>query len=168
MVRPEAREIAARLAERGETLAVVETAAGGLICGALAAVPGASAWLLGGVVAYGAGAKEQWLGVTAADVAPDGVVSARAAQLMAQAVRRSTGATWGMAETGIAGPQTGRRSTKPAGLVFLAVDGPIAAAVEQRTDLPGREDNQEAFTLLALRLLLESLRRAPHTAAQAE
>jgi nicotinamide mononucleotide (NMN) deamidase PncC len=82
---------------------------------------------------------------------------------MAERVRDTLGATWGLAETGIAGPQTGRRSAKPAGLVYVAVAGPITASAERRTELSGREENQRAFTTHALALLLESLRRAPHT-----
>ncbi|HEU5317851.1 MAG TPA: CinA family protein [Chloroflexota bacterium] len=163
MARPEAQAIAALLTERHETLAVAETAAGGLISAALAAIPGASAWFLGGAVAYGVGAKERWLGLTASDLAPHGAVSQHAARLMAQRVRAATGATWGLAETGIAGPQTGRRSSKSAGLACLAVDGPLQSSAESHTGLAGREDNQDAFATLALRLLLESLRRAPRT-----
>ena len=157
-----AAQVAALLIERGETLAVAETAAGGLISGALTAVPGASAWFLGGVVPYAPQAKARWLDVRAADLAGAGVVSEDAAQRMAAAVRAVLGATWGLAETGIAGPQAGRRSSKPAGLVCVAVAGPHAAARKVRTGLPGRAENQAAFTELALTLLLESLRRAPH------
>ena len=163
-----AAQIAALLAGRGDTLAVAETAAGGLITAELAAVPGASAWLLGGAVAYGARAKAQWLGVTPESLAGSGVVSAAAVAQLALAARASLGATWGLAETGIAGPQTGRRSTKPAGLAYLAVSGPVEEAVELRTGLPGRTENQRAFATAALELLLRSLERAPRTPAAVE
>ena len=158
-----AEEIAALLIERGETVAVAETAAGGLISASLTAVPGASAWFLGGVVPYAALAKVRWLDLNADRLSDAGTVSQEAAQQMAAAARAALGATWGLAETGIAGPQTGRRSAKPAGLVCLAVDGPRAESREWLTGLPGRAENQAAFTRLALELLLESLRRAPHT-----
>ena len=155
-----APQIAALLTERRETVAVAETAAGGLISGALTSVPGASVWFLGGVVPYAAHAKARWLELHAADLNGAGLVSEAAARRMAAAVREALGATWGLAETGIAGPQTGRRSTKPAGLVHVAVEGPLAEAREHLTELPGRAENQAAFTRLALTLLLESLRRA--------
>ena len=160
-----AEQIAALLLERVETVAVAETAAGGQICGALTAVPGASVWFLGGVVPYAPQAKARWLDVRAGHLEGAGVVSETAARTMAVAVRETLGATWGLAETGIAGPQTGRRSSKPAGLVHVAVDGPSAALREHHTGLPGRTENQAAFTELALTLLLESLRLAPRTPA---
>ena len=163
-----AAEIAALLRERRETLSVAETAAGGLIAAQLAEIAGASAWLLGGVVAYSAAAKARWLGITPESVAGAGVVSAEAARQMADAARAAVNASWGLAETGIAGPQTGRRSTKPAGLVFLAVSGPLTDSEEMRTGLAERAENQRAFATAALELLLRSLRRAPRTPPGAE
>jgi nicotinamide-nucleotide amidase len=163
MAKPDALAVAGLLLARGETLSVAETAAGGLISAQLTAVAGASAWFLGGAVAYGAAARERWIRVVATDLTPHGAVSEAAARLMAEHIRAELGASWGLAETGIAGPQTGRRSSKPAGLVYIAVDGPVSSSCEQRTDLPGREENRDAFASFALRLLLESLRRAPRT-----
>jgi nicotinamide-nucleotide amidase len=163
-----AAEVAAELRDRAETLAIAETSAGGLISAALAEVPGASAWLLGGAVAYGSAAKERWLGLHAADLGTTGAVSAEAARLMALGARNALGATWGLAETGIAGPQTGRRSTKPAGLAYLAICGPSEEVREVRTGLGYRGENQRAFATEALVLLLQSLRRAPHTAPEPE
>src|SRR5687768_3438749 len=158
-----AAHIASLLLERGENVAVAETAAGGAISAALTAIPGASAWFLGAVVPYAASAKARWLDLSASALDGAGIVSEAAAQAMAARVRDALGATWGLAETGIAGPQTGRRSAKPAGLVYLAVDGPVLAARERLTGLAGRLENQAAFTHLALELLLESLRRAPRS-----
>jgi PncC family amidohydrolase len=145
--------IAAALKERGQTLAVAETAAGGLISATLLAVPGASAWFLGGAVAYSAVAKERWLSLRAGAFGPGSVVSEGGVLAMARAVREATGATWGLAEAGIAGPQTGRRSSKPAGLVYVAVSGPVEAVEEIRTGLDDRAANQHAFAAAALRLL---------------
>ena len=107
-----AARIGALLIQRGETVAVVEAAAGGLISGALVSIPGASTWFQGGVVAYGAAAKSRWLGMSPEAFLPHGVVSETAALALAQAVRDSVDATWGLAEVGIAGPQAGRRSQK--------------------------------------------------------
>jgi PncC family amidohydrolase len=154
-----AAEIAAFLAQRGETVSVAETAAGGLISAALVAIPGASAWFLGGAVAYGGMAKARWLGLEAESFAPDGVVSARGAMALARAVRDSLGATWGLAEVGIAGPQTGRRSRKGAGLAYVAVSGPQEVWREVFTGEGQRVTNQGAFALAALRLLRETLAR---------
>jgi nicotinamide-nucleotide amidase len=153
-----AEAIAVRLRARGETLAVAETAAGGLIAAALLSVPGASAWFLGGCVAYSAHAKSTWLGLAAGSPAlRDGVVSEPAVQAMAAAARAALGATWALAEAGIAGPQTGRRSAKPAGMAWLAVDGPAARTQLLHTGLDSRHANQQAFAAAALRLLLATI-----------
>ncbi len=154
-----ASRVASLLVERGETLAVAETAAGGLISAALLAVPGASAWFLGGAVAYSTAAKERWLGLGAGAFGPDGVVSERGVLAMARAAQQALGATWGLAEAGIAGPQTGRRSAKPAGLAWIAVAGPLDVAEEFRTGLGDRSANQRAFAVVALALLERALRR---------
>jgi len=159
----DAIQIAALLTARGETLAVAETTAGGLISAMLTEVPGASSWFLGGATAYGALAKSRWLGLDAASFGAGGAVSVVAARLMADAVRSILGATWAVAETGIAGPQTGRRSTKPAGLAYIAIAGPRPLERELRTGLPGRSENQRSFATAALVLLREALERAPHT-----
>ena len=152
-------QIAALLVQRGETVCVAETAAGGLIAAALVAVPGASAWFLGGAVAYGGLAKVRWLGLEAGAFAPDGVVSPSGAQTLARAARDSLDATWGLAEVGIAGPQTGRRSRKGAGLAYVAVSGPWETWREVRTGEDQRVTNQGAFALAALQLLHEALAR---------
>ena len=152
--------LAALLVARGETLAVAETAAGGLISATLLGVPGASAWFLGGAVAYSAQAKQAWLALPPGALGGHGSVSAPAAQALARAVQAQLGATWGLAETGIAGPQTRRRSSKPAGLVYLAVAGRVARVVERRTALGDRSANQRAFADAALDLLLEALAAA--------
>jgi nicotinamide-nucleotide amidase len=163
-----AERVAQLLSARGETLAVAETAAGGLISRRLLAVPGASAWFLGGVVAYSPVARRAWLGLPAEVFGAGGAVSERAAALLAIAVREALGATWGLAETGIAGPQTGRRSRKPAGLAYLAVAGPAAQTREVLTGLDARAPNQEAFAVAAIGLLEEALRRAPHSGAKSD
>ncbi|MGH2355380.1 MAG: CinA family protein, partial [Chloroflexota bacterium] len=77
--------IAEFLVARGDTLAVAETAAGGLISATLLAVPGASRWFLGGAVVYAAVAKAQWLSLPAEAFSPHGVVSAAGTAAMAEA-----------------------------------------------------------------------------------
>ena len=103
--------IATLLIANGATVAVAETSAGGMISGALLGVPGASAWFGGGVIPYTAQVREAWLGLGADAFGQDGAVSAAAAVRLAEAVRAVSGTTWGLAETGIAGPQSGRRSS---------------------------------------------------------
>lgn len=155
--------VAARLSERGESLAVAESATGGLILSLLTDVPGASGWLRGGVVAYTNEAKRDLLGVPAPVLAASGAVSAETVLEMARGVRRLFGADWAVAETGIAGPQTGRRSGKPAGLTFLAVTGAGASGGGEYTrrlllaDPGDRVATKRAFADAALSLLLEAL-----------
>jgi nicotinamide-nucleotide amidase len=121
-----------RLQERGETLAVAESCTGGGLGAALAAVPGASAGFLGGVIAYANAVKEALLGVPAALLEQHGAVSDPVARAMAEGVRQRTGSTWALALTGIAGPGGGSEG-KPVGLVFLGLAGPNGSqAIELR------------------------------------
>ena len=99
-----AARIAQRLKERGETIAIGESSTGGLICAALLAVPGASAYFLGGAVVYTRRARVALLGI--GDEAMAGIRSASEpyAALVAATVRERHRATWGLAETGATGP----------------------------------------------------------------
>ena len=108
------------LAERGWTLSVAETTAGGLICARIVGVPGSSAWFERGVVAYSTKSKIQWLGVPDSLLDRHGTVSEEAAAAMAEAVSKVSGSTLGLAETGIAGPIRGR-SPKPPGTAYIAL-----------------------------------------------
>ena len=158
------RQVAELLTERGETLAAAESATGGLVLSLLTDMPGASAWLRGGIVAYTNDVKRDLLGVPAATLATHGAVSAETALEMARGVRRLCGATWAVGETGIAGPQTGRRSGKPAGLTFIAVVGarngvPIERAERYLVPDPGeRAAVKRAFAAATLALLLDAMR----------
>ena len=150
-----AQTVADLLVRRGETVAVAESSAGGLVSAALVSRGGASAWFVGGVIPYGASVRRQWLGVEPRD---GGAVSASMAGALAEAVRERTGATWGVGETGIAGPQLGRRSLKAAGLGYVAVSGPGRTVVEViETGVDDRAENQEAFANAALSLLARVL-----------
>lgn len=159
-----AAEIAERLLARGETVAVAECTAGGLIAHVLSNIPGCSRWFLGSVVPYHRTAKIVLLGVPADLLAREGSVSAATVAALAQGVRERMGATWGVAESGIAGPQTGRRSSKPAGETYVAVvGGQPGAPVVQRTQHVagpdrGRIANKWAFAVATLELLAEVLR----------
>lgn len=152
-----AARIAARLIERGGTVAVSESAAGGLIAAALLEVPGASRYFLGGGVVYTAAAREALLGIGPAEMAGKRSASEPYAQLAARAMRERLGATWGLSETGAAGP-TGNRYGDAAGHACLAVSGPVEAVRTIETRSSDRAANMRAFTLAALTLLDETLR----------
>ena len=122
------------LARRGETLAVAETAAGGALAMLIHANPAHEEWFRGGIIVY-AGSRTP-LVQSIQDVASEhGVVSEEYAAAMAQLARRTFACDWALAESGIAGPQTGRRSAKPVGMACLAVAGPG----EEGGDAPGQE-----------------------------
>ena len=149
-----AREVARLLTQRRETLAVAESSAGGLINAALVAVPGASAYYLGGAVIYTAASREGLLGLRPADI--EGLRSATEpmARLLARRVREKLGAAWGLAETGAAGP-AGNRYGDPAGHTCLAVAGPAERAITLRTGSADRLANMDAFAKRSLELLVD-------------
>jgi nicotinamide-nucleotide amidase len=142
----------------GQRLVVVETSSGGTICRLLTRISGASNWFAGGVIAYGVEARKYFLGFDESAVLDEGLVSRSAAVLLAQQSRRRAGVAWALAETGIAGPQTGRQSRKPEGLVYTAVSGPsiVDVRMEQATE-GSRDGNQEVFAFYALRHLASIL-----------
>ncbi len=115
--------VLARLAEKGQTLAVAESCTGGGLGAALAAVPGASQSWLGGVMAYANAAKQELLGVPSDLLERWGAVSDAVALAMAEGVRQRLATDWAVAVTGIAGPG-GASAEKPVGLVHVAVVGP--------------------------------------------
>ena len=119
----EPEELGRLLSERNETIAVAETTSGGLICARIVSVPGSSAYFDRGVVAYSKVSKIESLGVEACELDRFGAVSPETAGLLATAVRDLAKTTYGLAETGIAGPIRGR-SPKPVGSACIAVCGP--------------------------------------------
>lgn len=102
------------LIQRQETLATAESLTAGDLASRVTAVPGSSQVYLGGVITYVTALKKQLLGVTAPKV-----ISAECAEQMAQGVRELTGASWGLATTGVAGPK--KQEEQPVGTVFVAV-----------------------------------------------
>jgi nicotinamide-nucleotide amidase len=115
--------VVARLAARGERLAVAESCTGGLLAELVTAVPGASAVFDLGVVAYANQMKAEVVGVPAALLGACGAVSEAVARAMAETVRQRARTAWGVGITGIAGP-TGGTPDKPVGTVHLALSGP--------------------------------------------
>ncbi len=155
-----ARRIGDVLVERGQTLGVVETSAGGALSHVITSVPGSSRWYLGGVVAYSAATRASVLGVDSN--LPTGAVSVEHAIALASAGRTRLAADWCVAETGIAGPVEGRRSKKSSGTVYVAVvgkrdTGDIALWREHSTGCSDRLPNQQAFAEAALKLLADAL-----------
>lgn len=155
-----AAPLAVLLVARKETVAVAESSAGGLISAALLAVPGASAYFLGGGVVYTQAARRGILRVP--DEAVQGIRSSTEAyaRVKARAIRELLGTTWGLAETGASGP-TGNRYGDAAGHACIAVSGPVERAVTLETGHGDREKNMWAFTRAALELLEACIRATP-------
>lgn len=145
---PIAERVGALLKARGETIAVAESSAGGLISAALLAVPGASAYFLGGAVVYTGPSRLNLLAMPREELVRS---SEQSALFLARAARRQLDATWALSETGAAGP------TGPAGRAFFAVTGPVEIAIHVETGLPERIDNMRAFGREALALLERAL-----------
>lgn len=153
---PAARAVAERLKARGETVAVAESSAGGLVSAALLAVPGASAYFLGGGVVYTRAARLGLLGITDEQMAGMRSSSEPYALLLARTVRARLGADWGFAETGAAGPAGNRYGDAP-GHACLAVSGPLERVVTLETSQAGREENMRAFAAALFRLAAGAL-----------
>ncbi len=153
---PIAAGIAERLKARRETVAVVESSSGGLVSAALLAVPGASAYFLGGTVVYTQRARVALLGITAAQMEGLRSSSEPYAALLASTVRERLGTSWGIAETGAAGP-TGNSYGDAAGHTCLAIAGPIGRVMTLETGSADREANMRAFGVALLRLFEEAL-----------
>jgi nicotinamide-nucleotide amidase len=153
------RTVGALLKERKQTIAVAESSAGGLISAVLVAVPGASAFFLGGSVIYTLEARRALLNLT--DEAFTGVRASTEeyALRMARAVRQHLGTTWGLSETGATGP-TGNRYGDPAGHACIAVAGPVEQVITVATRHSEREGNMWTFTVAALELLETSIRKS--------
>jgi nicotinamide-nucleotide amidase len=143
------------LRERAETVATAESLTGGLVCATLVDAPGASAIVRGAVVAYTADVKSQVLGVDDAQIASNGTIDAEVARQMAEGIRLRLGATWGVATTGNAGPESSEG--KPVGTVFIAVAGPRTSAVRELSLSGDRNAIRRSTTTAALSLLLGTL-----------
>ena len=147
-----ALRVGTALRERAQTLAIVESSAGGLINAAMVAVPGASTFYLGGCIVYTGASREGLLGISALDMSGIRSASEPYASMIAERVRSRLGATWGLSETGASGPR-GNRYGDPAGHACFAVRGPVEAVVTVETKSADREANMRAFARHALELL---------------
>ena len=153
-----AEKIAARLTERRQTIAVAESSTGGLISAALLAVPGASAYFLGGAVVYTRDARRILMDIP--DEAMKGIRSASEpyAELLASQIRRRFSTDWGLSETGATGP-TGNRYGDAAGHSCMAVAGPEPSVTTLETGSADRFANMHVFAAAALNMLLQNLSR---------
>jgi nicotinamide-nucleotide amidase len=120
-----ATDVVRLLTVKGETLAVAESLTGGLVAAEITSVPGASKVFRGSVTAYATELKHDLLDVDATLLATQGAVDPQVAAQMAAGVRKALGTDWGIATTGVAGPDP--QDGQPVGTVFVAVDGPVPA-----------------------------------------
>jgi PncC family amidohydrolase len=153
---PLAEAVAQRLKARGQTVAVAESSSGGLISAALLAVPGASAYFLGGAVVYTGKARMSLLGLTREAVAGMRSSSEPYALLLARTVKGNFAADWGLSETGAAGPNGNPYGDAP-GHSCAGLSGPAEMAVTLETGQADRVGNMTAFAARALELLLAGL-----------
>lgn len=143
---------AALLREHGATLAVAESCTGGMIASKLVSVPGISAHFIEGAVTYSNDAKIRRLSVRPETLAAHTAVSAETAREMAEGIRRTSGASLGVATTGIAGPDGGTVE-QPVGLVYIALASESGTAVQELRLTGSRERIRNAASLHALNLI---------------
>jgi len=155
---PLAEQAAVLLKDRKETIAVAESSTGGLIAAALLAVPGASAYFLGGAVVYTRQARRILMEIPDSAMAGMRSASEPYAQLLARTAQQRFSVSWGLAETGATGP-TGNRYGDAAGHCCLALAGPVEKAITLETGKADRRQNMRLFAAEALRLLVEHLKR---------
>jgi len=148
-----AQRVVGVLTKQGQTVAVAESLTGGLVCAAITAIPGASAVLRGGVVAYATDLKSTLLGVSSELLSDRGPVDADVAVAMARGVRERCGATFGLATTGVAGPDS--QGGFPPGTVHVAVVSSDDSEFVRTLRLSGdRAEIRTASVAAALELLV--------------
>ena len=151
-----AETVGAKLKDAKQTVAVAESSSGGLVSAALLSVGGASAYYLGGGVVYTGKARMVLMDLPREAVAGMRSASEPYAMLLARTVRERFGATWGVSETGAAGP-TGNGYGDASGHTCIAISGPIEMAMTIETASDDRKANMEAFAAAVLRMLERSL-----------
>ena len=154
-----ANEIAALLTERGETVCVAEATTGGLVSAALLWVAGASKYYKGGGVLYTLDSRTALAGVPASMFENYRGSTPEMIAAIAEGLRAKLGATWCIAESGLAGPTSGR-SGLPPGRTTIGVAGPVSRVEVQETGLPDREPNMIEFTTRTLRYLRDAIKEA--------
>jgi nicotinamide-nucleotide amidase len=154
----QATAIAEQLKARGQTLSISESSTGGLLSASLLAVPGASAYYLGGAIVYTRRARALLSGIPTE--AMQGIRSASEpyAMLLARTSRERFQGTWALAETGATGP-AGNSYGDAAGHCCLAVSGPVEEVITLETGSADRVANMHAFAAAALQLLARAIAR---------
>ncbi|CAN7175682.1 CinA family protein [Bosea sp. LjRoot9] len=151
-----AGQIGTQLKARGETVAVAESSAGGLIAASLLAQAGASAFFVSGAVVYTRQAREGLMGISLAEMGGIRSASEPYALLLARRLRERFGATWGLAETGASGPSGNSYGDAP-GHSCLAISGPVELVRTIETGSSVRIGNMRVFAASALGLLHDNL-----------
>ncbi|MBN1297396.1 competence/damage-inducible protein A [bacterium] len=144
------------LVQRNATVATAESCTGGLIAHMLTNVPGSSRYLIGGIVSYENRIKTGWVEVPVELISQYGAVSFPVAEAMAEGIRRVMKTDFGVATTGIAGPDGGTID-KPVGSVHVAVAGPADVVSEYHRFPMDRQGNKQRFATAALDLLRRRL-----------
>lgn len=152
-----ANEVGAILKEKGQTVAVAESSAGGLISAALLSVPGASAYFKGGGTCYTGASKQILMGISDEDMEKERASTETHALVLARSAAARLGADWGIGETGAAGP-TGNRYGDAPGHCCIGVTGVVEKAITIETTSGNRPENMIAFTRATLGLLSDCLR----------
>ena len=152
----QAAAVAEILKARQQSVAVAESSTGGLIAAHLLAVPGASAYFMGGSVIYTMRARRELLGIDKTTLDAQTPLTESYVTLCAERMRERMRATWGVGELGATGP-AGTPYGHPPGICVLAVVGPVTLTRRLETGSPDREANMEVFTRAALELLHEAL-----------
>ncbi len=147
------------LVERRQTMATAESLTGGLVAATVVEIPGVSAVYRGGMVVYATELKHSLAGVPADLLAERGPVDPDVARELAVGVRDRCGADWGLATTGVAGPEP--QDGVPVGTVYVAVAGPDGATVRELRLKGNRADVRDGSATAVLTLLVETLRGVP-------
>jgi len=152
-----AEDIVRQLTELNLTIATAESLTAGMLSSAVADVPGASAVLQGGVVAYNNNIKHKMLGVSADTLAVRGAVDSETAKEMAQGARSRFSADLGVATTGVAGPEPSEG--KAVGIVFIALAAPDDSTMKFHRFAGGRSEIRRATVAASMKLMAEWLER---------
>lgn len=155
-----ALSVGAMLKDRGQTVAVAESSAGGIISASLLAVPGASVYFKGGGVVYTGASKQILMGMTDEEMSEDRAATETHALNLARAARGRLKVDWGIGETGAAGPTGNRYGDRP-GHTCIGVVGPVNLAKTLETGSVERAENMMTFAAAALELLVKCLNLEP-------
>lgn len=143
------------LADRRQTLATAESLTGGLVAATIVEIPGVSAVFRGGLVVYATELKGRLAGVPEELLEARGPVDPDVAAKLAEGARERCGADWGVATTGVAGPEP--QDGKPVGLVYVAVAGPDGTRVDELKLTGNRAAIRTESVTAVLRLLTDAL-----------